>query len=134
MRIHGGASAPSRARSSMLSHLGGELANPRVGDAALIVSELVTNSVLHANVGPHEILTVQCATLKDRLRITVTDPGSHLVPHIRQSDDRTPGGFGLKIVDNLSSAWGIERDGAGRTSVWCEVPLDAPPRGVGPAS
>ncbi len=111
----------------MLSRLGGQLACARAGDAALIVSELVTNSVLHAKVGPGQTLTVRCATLEDRLRIAVTDPGSSLEPHLRPSDDRNPGGYGLKIVDELASAWGIERDGSGRTTVWCDLPLAAPP-------
>jgi anti-sigma regulatory factor (Ser/Thr protein kinase) len=129
MRIHGGVGAPSRARSSMLSHLGGQIANLRAGDAALIVSELVTNSVLHAKVGPGQTLTIRFATLEDRLRITVTDPGSPLEPHLRPSDDRNPGGYGLKIVDELSSAWEVTRDDAGRTTVWCELLLNLPPLG-----
>ncbi len=131
MRIHGGASAPCRARASMLSRLGGQLATPRADEAALIVSELVTNSVLHADVGPGQTLTVQWVTLEDRLRITVTDPGSHLVPEIRASEQPDPGGYGLKIVDELSCAWGVTHDDAGRTSVWCDLPLNPAPMEVG---
>jgi anti-sigma regulatory factor (Ser/Thr protein kinase) len=127
IRIHGGTGAPLRARRSVLSRIGGQLTETAAADAALIVSELVTNSVLHANVGPHQTLTVECATLPDRLRITVTDPGSRLEPHLRPSDRDADGGYGLAIVAALSLAWGVVRDTEGTTSVWCELRLDTSP-------
>ena len=52
MRVRGGVGAPSRARRSVLSLLEGHIAPTTASDVALIVSELVTNSVLHANVDP----------------------------------------------------------------------------------
>ena len=57
MRIRGGEGAPSRARKSVPSQLEGQIAPTTASDVALIVSELVTNSVLHANVGPGTMLT-----------------------------------------------------------------------------
>src|SRR5690349_3851131 len=72
VRIHGGTGAPCRARESVLSQLGGQLAETGAADLALVISELVTNSVVHANIGPHQTVTVECAALPDRLRITVT--------------------------------------------------------------
>jgi hypothetical protein len=77
-----------------------------------------------ANVGPHQTLTVECATLPDRLRVTVTDPGSRLEPHLQSPDHVASGGYGLRIVESLTSAWGVVRGPAGRTSVWCELPFD----------
>jgi anti-sigma regulatory factor (Ser/Thr protein kinase) len=127
MRIPGGTGAPLRARTSVLSRIGGQLTETAAADAGLIVSELVTNSVLHANVGPQQTLTVECATLPDRLRITVTDPGSRLEPHLRPSGRGADGGYGLAIVAALSLAWGVVRDTVGTTSVWCELPLDTSP-------
>src|SRR5581483_10109430 len=101
MRIHGGSDAPQRARTSVLSQLDVQLAEAGAAELALIISELVTNSVLHANVGPHKTLTVECATLPDGLRVTVTDPGSQLEPHIRSTDPQASGGYGLRLVDSL---------------------------------
>jgi anti-sigma regulatory factor (Ser/Thr protein kinase) len=78
------------------------------------VSELVTNSVIHANVGPDQTLSVECALFSDRLRVSVTDPGSRLEPHIRPPDPDA-GGYGLAIVAELSSSWGVVRDSVGTT-------------------
>ncbi len=128
MRIRGGTTAPRRARRSVLLELEGQLADTRASDAALIVSELVTNSVLHANVGAHQTLTIELMRLEDALRITVIDPGSRLEPRLRRPDHQTPGGFGLFLVDELSSAWGFARDDIGGTRVWCDLPLELSPR------
>jgi anti-sigma regulatory factor (Ser/Thr protein kinase) len=125
MRLNGGAGAPRRARKLVLSHLGGRLTEAGAADVALILSELVTNSVLHARVGADQTLTVECTALPDRLRITVTDPGSRLQPRLRPPDRDADGGHGLRIVESLSSAWGVVRNAVGATSVWCDVPLDA---------
>ncbi len=124
MRIRGGTDAPRRARRSVLSHLEGKITQTTASDVALTVSELVTNSVLHADVGPHESLTVELIMLDDRVRISVIDPGSHLEPRIRPPDHERSGGFGLFIVDELSEAWGVVRDGIGSSRVWCEIRLD----------
>jgi anti-sigma regulatory factor (Ser/Thr protein kinase) len=124
VRLHGGTGAPLRARRSLLPQLEGQLTKTAVADVALILSELVTNSVMHANVGPGQTLTVECAPLADRLRITVTDPGARLKPHLRRPDHERSGGYGLAIVASLALAWGVVRHSAGTTSVWCELPLD----------
>jgi anti-sigma regulatory factor (Ser/Thr protein kinase) len=124
VRLQGGTGAPLRARRSVLPRLEGQLTETAVADVGLIVSELVTNSVVHANVGPDQTLTVVCAPLSDRLRITVTDPGARLKPHLRQPGHDASGGYGLAIVASLSLAWGVVHDDVGTTSVWCELPLD----------
>ncbi len=127
MRLRGGTGAPIRARKLVLSQLGGQLTETGAADLALILSELVTNSVLHANVGPDQTLSVECTALPDRLRITVTDPGSRLEPHLRPADRHAEGGYGLRIVETLCSAWGVVRNTVGATSVWCDLPLETAP-------
>jgi anti-sigma regulatory factor (Ser/Thr protein kinase) len=99
----------------------------QASDAVLIVSELVTNSVLHAHVGVDQALWLELTTFGDHLRIAVTDPGSPLEPRILPSDPAAPGGLGLRLVDRLSSAWGVEHGAAGTTRVWCDVPFQPPP-------
>lgn len=123
MRIRGGTDAPSRARRSVLSLLDGHIPQTAASDVALVVSELVTNSVLHADVGPRRSLHVELMTLDDRLRISVIDPGSRLEPRILPPDHERAGGNGLFLVNELSEAWGVARDEIGSTRVWCDILL-----------
>lgn len=123
IELAGGVAAPARARRWVLFCLGSEPVGPSEDDVALIVSELVTNSVVHAHVGSSQQLTISVAQLKDRVRIAVTDGGSETMPHLREPDDQTPGGAGLRIVARLCLSWGFIRDGTGATEVWCELPF-----------
>ena len=124
LRIHGGVDAPRQARKWVLSQLEGHIVQTTASDVALVVSELVTNSVLHADVGPLRTLTVELVTLADRLRISVIDPGSRLEPRILPPDQDRVGGIGLLIVSELSEAWGVARDGVEGTRVWCDIAFD----------
>jgi anti-sigma regulatory factor (Ser/Thr protein kinase) len=127
MRIHGGVDAPNRARRSVLSQLAKDIPQTTASDVALVVSELVTNSVLHANVGAHLTLTVEVVTVDDRLRISVIDPGSRLEPRILPLDPDRVGGIGLFVVNEVSEAWGVARDGTEGTRVWCDILLHRRP-------
>src|SRR5581483_4850484 len=66
MRIPGGNGAPTRARRSVRSQLDGHVPATTASDAELLVSELVTNSVVHAKVGRRRALSVEVMTLDDR--------------------------------------------------------------------
>jgi anti-sigma regulatory factor (Ser/Thr protein kinase) len=111
------ADAPGAARA-LLDNLVGEEIGWLAGDAALVVSELVTNSVVHsdaANGYPIE-LGVEC---NDReLRVEVCDYGSAKAQQsVRVRPSPTGiGGMGLMIVDILADAWGVK--GEGQTCVW----------------
>ncbi len=124
MRIRGGLGAPRRARRSVLSHLGGDIPPSTAWEVALVVSELITNSVIHATVGPDRTMTVGLTRLDDRIRINVIDPGSRLEPRPLPPDPERLGGLGLVVVDELSEAWGGSRDGTAGTRVWCDIMLD----------
>jgi anti-sigma regulatory factor (Ser/Thr protein kinase) len=87
----------------------------------------VTNSVLHANIDARQALSLELTRSEHRLRITVTDTGSALQPRVLPADPDRPGGVGLRMVDQLAVAWGVDRDPAGSTRVWCELPLDDGP-------
>ena len=69
-------------------------------------------------------LVLELTTLDDRLLIAVIDPGSQLEPQMLAANPAAPHGFGLRLVDEMSSAWGVIRDAAGTTRVWCELSLD----------
>jgi anti-sigma regulatory factor (Ser/Thr protein kinase) len=122
--VPGGAQAPRHARSVMLSHLR-HIDRTVASDAELIISELVTNSVRHAGVGSDQLVTVDLVLLNEHLRITVTDPGCDLVPRLITPVPAGFGGYGLRLVEQLSTAWGVGRDAVGATQVWCDLVLDA---------
>ena len=81
----------------------------------LLVSELVTNSVLHANSAPDVAVLLKA----DAVRIEVTDQGGAL-PDVPEAGDDATSGRGLALVETLSSAWGVESTPEGKT-VWFEV-------------
>lgn len=85
--------------------------------ALMVVSELVTNAVEHART---PVL----------LNITMTDGGllvevqdeSADEPRLRLSDDLSPRGHGLRVVQGLADRWSWMPAPGGKT-VWATVPL-----------
>jgi anti-sigma regulatory factor (Ser/Thr protein kinase) len=89
--------------------------------AALLVSELVTNALLHAG----SRLLVEVGVSADTVRIGVSD-ASPVLPRRRRHSAEAGTGRGLGLVALLSTASGVEQvtDGAYRKTAWCELPLD----------
>jgi anti-sigma regulatory factor (Ser/Thr protein kinase) len=81
-------------------------------DAVLLVSELVTNSVLHG--GPPLVVAIDCDG--EMLQVRVRD-GSSSLPQPRHATQADEGGRGLELVANLSSAWGVDPAADGK-HVW----------------
>ena len=78
----------------------------------LLVSELVTNSVLHG--GPPVVVAVDCDG--EALQVRVRD-GSPTLPEPRDAGQDAEGGRGLELVANLSAAWGVDPEDGGK-HVW----------------
>ncbi|HMD56213.1 MAG TPA: ATP-binding protein [Solirubrobacteraceae bacterium] len=86
----------------------------------LLVSELVSNAVLHSAAPPEAIITMTVAVGDEAISVTVTDAGDGFVPGQRDPA-RADGGYGLYLLERAASRWGVESRGA--TSVWFELPL-----------
>ncbi len=86
-------------------------------DAALLVSELVSNVVDH--VQGEAVLTLGLTMAGEWLRISVAD-GSAVRPVIRQLEEDRPRGRGLQLVEAIASRWGAE-DHHGGKRVWFEL-------------
>jgi two-component sensor histidine kinase len=123
LEMPGGAEAPRQARTAVLEALRGHLSDAAARDVALVVSELVTNSVEHAATGPDERLEVDVDVRESCVHIEVSDEGATLRPRSSPRHPDAPRPLGLALVDRLARAWGVERDGAGHTRVWCDLPL-----------
>jgi anti-sigma regulatory factor (Ser/Thr protein kinase) len=93
----------------------------RAGVALLVLSELVTNAVLHGTAP----IQVAVTSYDDILRIEVTD-GDPSTDRLVVQHGRTdrPGGRGLHIVNSLARDWGMTVHPEGKT-VWAEVGLDS---------
>jgi anti-sigma regulatory factor (Ser/Thr protein kinase) len=83
--------------------------------ASLLLSELVSNAVIHAD--PNDPIDVSVTVDGERLHVSVRDPGPPFDP-IEAA--RAPGPSGLTIVDRLSSRWGGRAADDGM-EVWFEV-------------
>jgi anti-sigma regulatory factor (Ser/Thr protein kinase) len=90
---------------------------PVVRDAALVVSELLSNAIRHAAPLPGAQVRVAWTLDHDALRVAVSDAGDGPLPRVTQPTPGAPGGRGLGIVESLSNRWGVLRDD-GETTVW----------------
>jgi anti-sigma regulatory factor (Ser/Thr protein kinase) len=113
--------APALARRVLRCELEGVVDPELLDRAILLLSELVTNSVRHAGLGPGEGIEVSISATGRGLHVEVTEPGAGFdVEEIpERGAGRETGGWGLYLVDRLSSAWGVS--GGAETRVWFEV-------------
>ncbi len=92
-----------------------------VGDAAVVVSELLSNAIRHARPLPGFLLEVTWALSHGCLEISVTDGGSTTRPRAATASLSSLGGRGLAIVEHLASRWGVTAADT-RTTVWAVLP------------
>jgi anti-sigma regulatory factor (Ser/Thr protein kinase) len=118
------AASPAEARLQVSRFVAENDLLGQAGVALLVLSELVTNAVLHGS----EPIQVCVTSRDDILRIEVSDGDTHtgrIAPQGRRSPDQ-PGGRGLQIVNSLARSWGTTRTVNGKT-VWAEVGPDEEP-------
>jgi anti-sigma regulatory factor (Ser/Thr protein kinase) len=111
------ATAPRAARILVEERFAAELSDRELETTQLLVSELVTNAVVHG----WGRIRLRARLNADRLLVEVMDEGRGIPSVVPPWDVRNPtaGGRGLAIVDAESSRWGIQR---GKTShVWFEL-------------
>ncbi|PCG84140.1 hypothetical protein CIB93_20840 [Streptomyces sp. WZ.A104] len=77
------------------------------GDAALLVSELATNALLHGAIRGR-LFRVHLALTEVALRVAVSDPRGERLPRLRQPGADDCYGRGLLIVAQLADDWGVE--------------------------
>ena len=100
-----------------------ELGAMEIADTmALLVSELVSNVVLHARTP----CSLRIVTDLDRIRVEVTDGSDRLPGRIERTDPLAQSGRGLQLVHGLSSAYGCDPQPAGGKRVWFELVVPQP--------
>lgn len=84
----------------------------------LLISELVTNAVVHTGC-PAVLRMLFPAAPAAPVRVEVAD-ASEAPPAPRHAQRNETGGRGLELVDGLADRWGWQPEGAGK-QIWCEV-------------
>ena len=118
--ISGGPGAAASARRVVEAELTGRLPQQLVEDIALLVTELVANTVRHGGgAADSSSLHLSLVGAAPGLRVEVSNPDGVLgVPARRPADLAGGGGIGLNLVEALATRWGVRS--LPRTAVWFE--------------
>ncbi len=107
-----------RARRTIAAFLDpDEVPGAVVEDVLLLVSELVTNAVVHA--GSPAVVRLDADL--ERIKVAVADKDADKRPSVREPDPTSPSGRGVLLVDRLAARWGVEPQCSGKL-VWFELP------------
>ncbi|NJP51132.1 SpoIIE family protein phosphatase [Streptomyces sp. SBST2-5] len=91
----------------------------QVDSAVLLLSELLTNVLVHTDADALLVAEVTGGREGRRMRIEVTDTGDDL-PHPRRPGELASSGRGLLLIEQLAHAWGVDPRGEGK-SIWFEL-------------
>jgi anti-sigma regulatory factor (Ser/Thr protein kinase) len=111
--------APSMARAAISGFSENrDLDAATLATLTLLVSEVVTNAVIHPDVEPPCGIRLSARIADNRIRVEVTDEGDGFEPRPRDPT-RSDRGYGLYLLQQQAAAWGVEQ-GSGNT-VWFEL-------------
>jgi anti-sigma regulatory factor (Ser/Thr protein kinase) len=113
------AGAAPLARQAIRDEVGARLGEEELDIAEVLATELVTNAVAHAGLGPGDSMVLHLAVAPERIRAEVCDGGVGFDPTEVNRPDGAPGGFGLLMVDRAASRWGVATDDG--NCVWFEL-------------
>jgi anti-sigma regulatory factor (Ser/Thr protein kinase) len=109
--------APRAARRE-LAVLEGELTRDEMWRVELLVTELLTNSIVHAGLGGRGIVTIDIVVTEDAIRADVRDRGIGFEP-ATVPDEPLAGHWGMRLLDRLADYWQV--DASRGTSVLFEL-------------
>jgi serine/threonine-protein kinase RsbW len=115
--LAGGPYAVTAARLA-LAEIDEDLDESQAFDVRLLVSELVTNSVQHAKVGPEDSIRLRLSIGGETVRVEIADDGPGFEPPADTGDAERERGWGLFFVSQLASRWGVADDPG---CVWFEI-------------
>lgn len=107
--------AATQARHGVKLRLGDPLHARVLEDLLLVVSELVTNAVLHG----HGDIALRLAFDGEHVVGSVSDEGHGFAHDVHHRDRTRDGGHGLNLVSQLTTDWGMHPQ---TSHVWFEVP------------
>ena len=113
--VRSGPDAPRRVRRKLREQLNDELDSTTERDLELLISEVVTNAVRYGTADRRSDIKVQIRLDGDKITAHIADSGPGFSPATRPKPrvERGAGGFGLFLLDQLSTRWGVQRDETG---------------------
>ncbi|MER7517083.1 SpoIIE family protein phosphatase [Streptomyces sp. NPDC126499] len=102
----------------------------QVDSAVLMVSEMVTNVLVHTDGDALLVAEVACLQDTRRLRVEVADTSDDL-PHKRHPGEMASSGRGLLLMEMLAHTWGVDPRGDGK-AIWFELHEPASGQGCCP--
>lgn len=109
------------ARAVIQEYLSEDATQGEISDVRLLLSELVTNAVVHGE-GP---ITLRLTVEAELIRGEVVDDGGGFEREIREHGPDEVGGRGLLLVASLAHRWGVYE---GSSHVWFELDRTRPSR------
>jgi anti-sigma regulatory factor (Ser/Thr protein kinase) len=97
-----------RALADELSRIG--FRETFIGDAELVLGELVANGLEHGRPNADGVIEVSWCIAEETIRISVCDGGTAATLRVPEFSDSSQRGRGLQIVDHLCTAWAVEND------------------------
>jgi anti-sigma regulatory factor (Ser/Thr protein kinase) len=91
----------------------------QVDSAVLLLSETLTNVLVHTDADALLLAEVRGGPGDRRMRVEVTDTSDDL-PHKRRPGELASSGRGLMLIELLADAWGVDPRGEGK-SIWFEL-------------
>jgi anti-sigma regulatory factor (Ser/Thr protein kinase) len=120
IQLEAGPSAAALARNALVP-IERRVDEDLMADVRLLVSELVTNSVRHAEMPPPGTVNVDVSLDGRMIHVEVRDNGPGFEPSPRRDGQSKAGGWGLYLVERLADRWGVMRNSF--TRVWFEIDL-----------
>lgn len=122
LRVPFAASSVAEARHKLKDWMAdGGLSTDEIEDARIIISELVANSIRHAQPLPEGDLEITWHLEPQGLEVAVTDGGSSTRPRKVHAPSSAVAGRGMAIVDSLALSWWADRSRT-RSTVHAIVP------------
>jgi serine/threonine-protein kinase RsbW len=125
----GGEKAAGHARRVLARWLADTVPSDRLGDMQLLVTEIVANCVRHGRVGEDGEIDLLVKLDTNVARVEVRDTGIQADPRLKTPDLSGGGGFGMVLVERMSSAWGVDHEPT--VVMWFELAFEPLAGGAG---
>lgn len=120
----------AEARQQLRQMLHDWASEDQVESAVLMLSEMVTNVLVHTDGDALVIAEISGVPGARRLRLDVADASDEL-PHRRHPGELASSGRGLLLMEMLADAWGVDPQGEGKC-IWFELYEPSPGRAPHP--